>query len=161
MADKMRYRYGDTNPVMCEVDSAQVIEIGDMVWLNTDDARPASASSFVGGLATAQETFVDKFIGIAMQNSPSGKSDPIRIATTGVFEMDCASVATWLIGDMAGPDDNAGATALENQKVIEVTDAARAIGVVVKSEASAVTSILVDIKSTIFSGGLQKGMASA
>ncbi len=31
MTDKMRWRYGDTNPVVAPVDSATVIEIGDLV----------------------------------------------------------------------------------------------------------------------------------
>ena len=29
MSDKMRWRYGDTNPVVAAVDSATVIEIGE------------------------------------------------------------------------------------------------------------------------------------
>ena len=41
MADTMRWRYGDTNPVVAPVDSATVIEIGDLVYLDTDDAKPA------------------------------------------------------------------------------------------------------------------------
>jgi hypothetical protein len=41
MGDKMRWRYGDTNPVMAAVDAATVIEIGDLMWLDTDDAKPA------------------------------------------------------------------------------------------------------------------------
>ena len=37
----MRWRYGDTYPVVLPVDSATVIEIGDLVYLDTDDAKPA------------------------------------------------------------------------------------------------------------------------
>ena len=43
MTDKMRWRYGDTNPVVAAVDAATVIEIGDLLWQDTDDAKPASA----------------------------------------------------------------------------------------------------------------------
>src|SRR3954466_1580321 len=37
MSNTMRWRYGDTCPVMLPVDSATVIEIGDMLFLDTDD----------------------------------------------------------------------------------------------------------------------------
>lgn len=42
MSDKMRWRYGDTNPVVAAVDAATVIEIGDLLFQEVDDARPAS-----------------------------------------------------------------------------------------------------------------------
>lgn len=32
MSDKMRWRYGDTNPVVAAIDAATVIEIGDLVY---------------------------------------------------------------------------------------------------------------------------------
>ena len=43
MTDKMRWRYGDTNPVVAAVDAATAIEIGDLLWQDTDDAKPAPA----------------------------------------------------------------------------------------------------------------------
>ena len=48
MANTMRWRYGDTCPVVLPVDSATVIEIGDMVYLDTDDAKPASVPNRPG-----------------------------------------------------------------------------------------------------------------
>jgi len=159
MADNMRYRYGDTNPVTSPVDSAQTIEIGDLVFLNTDDVRSASQSTYAGGLATSQETFVDNFLGVAMQGSDSGDTDDVRVATTGVFEFDCAS-ATFEVGDLVGPDDNSGATALTPQQVIAVTQVARAIGRVAKRVGTAATSVYVQIESTIMSGGPQAGTES-
>lgn len=160
MADKMRWRYGDTNPLKGEgVDTAQTIDIGDCVYLATDDVRPADQAGYAGGLATVQELFVDTFLGVAMQRSRSGDTAPIRIAQTGTFEFDCAS-ATFEIGDLVGMDDNAGASALESQKVIKVTDAARAIGTVVRQYSASTVSVLVQITNYL-AGGLQKGMASA
>ena len=38
-----------------------------------------------------------------MQRSRSGETAPIRVATTGVFEFDCAS-GTFELGDMVGAD---------------------------------------------------------
>ena len=159
MSDNMRWRYGDTAPIMAAVDSAQVLEIGDLLWQNTDDARPASQHAWTG-LNASQEAFVNNFLGVGMQRSRNADTDPVRIATTGVFEFSCAS-ATFELGDLVGPDDNAGATALEDQKVIAVTDAARAIGRVAKRQASAGTTVYVEIRSTIMLGGPQSGIASA
>jgi hypothetical protein len=66
MADKMRWRYEDANRVTAAVDSSTIIEIGDLVWLDTDDVKPASDVSYSGGLAATQETFQTKFLGVAM-----------------------------------------------------------------------------------------------
>ena len=41
MASTMRWRYGDTSPVMMPVDAATVIEIGDLLFYDMDDAKPA------------------------------------------------------------------------------------------------------------------------
>jgi hypothetical protein len=48
MSDKMRWRYGDTNPVVAAVDSSTVIEIGDLLYQDTDDAKPASSQADQG-----------------------------------------------------------------------------------------------------------------
>lgn len=159
MADRMRWRYGDTNPVIAAVDSAQTVDIGDLVYQETNDARPADQKTY-SSLAQTQEDFVDKFLGVAAQRSRSGDTDPIRVDTTGVFEFICAA-ATFELGDLVGPDDNAGGTALECQKVIAVTQASRAVGRVAKRYSSNTTLVLVEIVSTIMKGGPQAGTASA
>jgi len=114
MANTMRWRYGETNPVVLPVASATVIEIGDLVYLDTT-AKPASSLSYGASLAATQEAFHDKFAGVAMQASRNGDTQDIRVATTGVFEFGCAS-ATFEVGARIGVDDNAGATALLNQQ---------------------------------------------
>ena len=160
MADVFRYRYGDTKPSMFAVDSATVIEIGDAVWLDTDDVKPASDSTYAGGLATSQELLVDTFAGIAAQRSRAGDTDNIRVDTAGVFEMIMAS-ATAEVGDLFGADDNVTPDALLDQQVIAVTDAARAYGVCRVRRAAAATSVFIEITSTVLRGGIQKGEASA
>jgi hypothetical protein len=159
MSDNMRWRYGETNPVQCAVNSATVIEIGDLVWLDTDDAKPASDFTWDASIGETQDGFSDKFLGVAMQRSLSGETEPIRVATTGVFEFTCASAATWELGNLAGPAKASG-NALEDQKVVEVTDAARSVGKCVKASTTAITNVLVDIKSTIMLGGEQVHTAS-
>ena len=110
MANTMRWRYGETNPVMMAVDAATVIEIGDLVMQDTDDAKPASTQADQGTEAANQQLFHDLFAGVAMQASASGSTQPIRVATSGVFEFDCLST-TLEVGDLLGPDENAAGLA--------------------------------------------------
>jgi hypothetical protein len=154
MSDKMRWRYGDTNPVVAAVDSATVIEIGDLIYQDTDDAKPASAQSDQGTETANQSLFADKFLGVAMQRSPAGDTKPIRVATTGVFEFACPS-GTFELGAMVGADENSAGTALLNQQVETVPTSSRAIGRVAKRVGAAATSVLVDIVSTVMAGGIE------
>jgi hypothetical protein len=160
MSDKMRWRYGDTNPVVAAVDSGTVIEIGDLMILNVDDAKPASALVDQGTEAGNQAAFAAVFLGVAMQRSRSGETSPIRVATTGVFELDCPS-GTFELGDMVGADENAAGDALLNQQVVKVTTSANAIGRVAKRQPAVGTSVLVDIRSTVMTGGVNGSTASA
>ena len=154
MANTMRWRYGDTCPVMLPVDSATVIEIGDMLYLDTDDAKPASAQTDQGTESSNQQLFHDGFVGVAMQASRSGDTQPIRVATSGVFEFDCVST-TLEVGDMLGPDENVAGTALLNGTVIKVTAATNAVGRCAKRLNPAGTHVLVDIVSSVLKGGAQ------
>ena len=159
MANVMRWRYGDTKPVMADVDSGQTIEIGDFCWLNTDDVRSAAAQSDQGSEVTNQETFADNFLGVAMQQSRSADTDEIRLATAGVFEFICAS-ATYEVGDLVGVDEASSGTALEDQTVAAVTDAEYAIGRVARRATSATTTLFVEIESTVMHGGIAGGTPS-
>jgi hypothetical protein len=154
MSDKMRWRYGDTNPVVAAVDAATVIEIGDLLFQEVDDARPASALADQGTEAGNQEALADKFLGVAMQRSRSGDTDPIRVATTGVFEFDCPST-TFELGDLIGPHENAAGNALLNQQLTKVAAAKCAIARIAKRAGTPVTTVLVDIRSTVMTGGVE------
>jgi len=153
MADKLRYRRGDTNPVLAAVDSAVAVEIGDLCFLNTDDVRPASSQSDQGNLTGNQWLFASVFLGVAMQRSRVGDTDPIRVATGGVFEFTCAS-ATFEVGDRIGACENADGDELEDQKVVAVASHALAIGRCARREATARTTVEVEIISTVMHGGV-------
>ncbi|HUT88838.1 MAG TPA: hypothetical protein VMY37_05045 [Thermoguttaceae bacterium] len=157
MSDKMRWRYGDTNPVVAAVDAGTVIEIGDLLWQDVDDAKPASVFPAEStGLRTG-ESFADNFLGVTMQRSLAGDTAPIRVATTGVFEFDCPS-GTFELGDLIGAlaefETDTG-NRLHNQMVGCVTSKSEAIGRVAKREAIASTIVLIDIRSTVMTGGIQ------
>ncbi len=161
MADTMRWRYGETNPIVIPVDSATVIEIGDLVFLETDDARPAGQDTNGDGtgdlwntnLATTQEAFHDKFAGVAMQRSRAGDTSPIRVATSGVFEF-LATSDTYELGQLVGPKKATGNN-LVNQTVEDVATANLAVGRVAKREGAATTRVLVDVVGTVLHGGPQ------
>lgn len=159
MSDKMRWRYGDTNPVVAAVDAATAIEIGDLLYQDVDDARPASKAADQGSETANQEWFADRFLGVAMQRSRVGDTSPIRVATTGVFEFDCPS-STFELGDLVGVDENAAGDALMNQQVAKVAASRYAIGRVARRAASAASSVLVDIRSTVMTGGVEGGSPS-
>ena len=165
MVDKLRWRYHERHPVVAAVDSATVIEISDLLWQDTDDAKPASmllkeldlgtdrlGSGADVSTAELQEKFADKFLGVAMQRSRNGDTVLIRVATTGVFEFEC-SLRRWELGVLVGiPPNDTGR--LQDQAVVEVTNKHFAIGRVAKREAHAVSGVLVAVCSTVMTGGI-------
>ena len=154
MSNTMRWRYGDTNPVMLPVAETTVIEIGDLIYQSSGNALPATELADAGTEAGNQEAFHDAFVGVAMQASPTGSVDPVRIATSGVFEFDCVST-TAEVGDLVGADEDGTGTALTPQTVAKVATANLAIGRCAKRINPAATRVLVEIVSTIMRGGPQ------
>lgn len=161
MSDKMRWCYGDTNPVVAAVDSATVIEIGDCVSQCFGTSRPAkdAGDDFHDCLASQlAASFKAHFLGVAMQRSQAGDTCPIRVATTGVFEFDCYT-NTFILGDLVAMElssDLPGSSdaRLANQRVAKTNDSFKAIGRVAKREPTDTNEVLVDIRSTVMTGGV-------
>lgn len=149
MSNTFRYRYGDSRPVVsAAVVTDTVIEIGDLV---TSTPANAGAVTWDTNLATTQEAFHDVFLGVANQQSRDGDTAAIRVATSGVYEFDCAA-ATFNLGDLVGPAKQSG-NLLEPQKVVAVATPNLAIGRVVKKYGSNTTKVLVEIDSTVVRAG--------
>ena len=152
MSNNMRWRYGETNPVVTKaIGTATVIEIGDLVEASSGTVIPADDHTWNTNTATTQEEFHDLFLGVAMQQSRSDDTASIRVATTGVFEFDCAA-ATFELGALVGPAKQSG-NALEPQKVVAVATANLAIGRVAKRYGSNTTSVLVDVLGVVTRSG--------
>ena len=102
----MRHRYGQQCMVRVAVDSATAIAMGDLVYLDTDDAKPASSETWSSDLATTQANFNNHFLGIAQAdhaaNSGAVLDFPVDISPTSVYEMVCDS-ETHEISDMLDP----------------------------------------------------------
>ncbi|QGJ71061.1 Hypothetical protein PBC10988_27640 [Planctomycetales bacterium 10988] len=154
MADTFRYRYGATHPVMAAIDEATVVEIGDLLYLDTDDAKPAASLSDQGSEAANQEAFHDGFLGVAMQHSPSGRAEEIRVATSGIFEFASPS-SIFELGQLIGIDENASGDGLLSQTVAPVANPNLAIGRCAQRHSSSSTKVLVAIESTVLTGGPQ------
>jgi hypothetical protein len=154
MSNTMRWRYGDTNPIMVPVLTESMVEIGDLIYMASGTGKPAADLADLGTKAANQEAFHDAFVGVAMQCSPAGSVDPIRVATSGVFELDCAS-ATAAVGDLFGIEEDGSGTELLSQTVVKVATANLAVGRCAKQVNPASTRVLVDIVSTVMRGGPQ------
>ena len=154
MSNSMRWRYGDTNPVMLAAEGTSNIEIGDLLYSVNGSAAPASNLSDTGTEEGNQEAFHDAFVGVAMQASPAGETNLIRIATSGVFEFECAA-STFDVGDLLGLVEDGTGTELEDQLVKAVATPNLAIGRCARTVNPAGTRVLVDIVSTVLRGGPQ------
>lgn len=144
MANSFLHRYGDARPRIYPVDLAEVIQIGDNLFYDTDDVKPFADATY-GSLAVAQALSAGLYAGVANQaHAAAGLAGNLTVLTAGVFQFTCAS-ATFEVGDLVGADDNAGPTALVNQQVIQVYDARKAIGRVVERVGSAAEAVKVEI----------------
>lgn len=115
MANSHSYRFGPQRQlVQGAVDSSTVIEVGDMLYLATDDVRPAGQIAWNTNLATTQADFAAVFLGIAAGQSASGDTDPVDIDVSpmSVYEFTVAS-ATYELGDPLGPDKASGNALLD------------------------------------------------
>lgn len=159
-----RHRWGEMNHVEAAVDADTVIEIGDLVWQDVDNAKPASmfAPEPAPTAPPVPEDvwqrllpalFAEKFLGVAMQRSRKGETDSIRVATTGVFEFDCPS-GTFELGDLVGVYYWIGGNQCLAQWVAPVACAKLAIGRVAKRVPTAATSVLVDVRSRLMTNGV-------
>jgi len=144
--NRLRFRSGQVQLVKCRVDSGTVIEAGDLVWLDTDDAKPASAFSWTTNLATTQGGFAAKFLGVAHQKSASGDDLPISvdISPLSVYEMD-VNASTYEVGGLLGPDESS--STLMNQQLETVSSAANAIARAVEYRSVSSSTLRVSLAS--------------
>ncbi|MBQ9455414.1 MAG: hypothetical protein IJU53_07065, partial [Thermoguttaceae bacterium] len=110
----LNWKWGETCPVSAPVASATVIEIGDLLYLDSGKALPASSFAKSTDLAGTQAAFAPKFLGVAMQASPAGMTYPIRVATCGTFEFsdDTSAEETEVLGTYVSASLNTAATHL-------------------------------------------------
>jgi hypothetical protein len=155
MANRLRYRSGQVELVRVRVDSGTVIEAGDLVFLDTDDAKPASDFTWDTDLATTQGEFAAKFLGVAHQPSADGETDPISVDVSphAVYEFD-ANAATYEVGDVLGPDELSSALMDQQLEAVATPD----LGIARAAEYKAASSSKLRVR---FASGYHTASANA
>jgi len=159
MSNVNRYRYGDQELIEAPVDETMVIEIGDFVVRATaadatedgdnvteDNAIPASAMADSGSVDIAEAAGCAQFLGVAMSQSLSGKTDPILIATKGFFELTEKTKSAVAVGDPV--EIYASGKNCEDQTVVAGT-ATSMIAVCVKAKTDALAGVLCKLVPSI------------
>ena len=138
MANRLRLRSGQVQLVRVRVGEATVIEAGDLVYLDSNAAKPAKDFPWGGSLGATQSSFADVFLGVAHQPSAEGEAHDISVDVSpmSVYELDCAAGA-YEVGDDLGPDENS--SKLMNQQLEAVTTGTRGIARAVEYRSSATT----------------------
>lgn len=106
MSNNLRFRSGQVELRKFKVDSATVLEAGDLVYLASNKVKPAHDFTWHTNLATTQGEFADVFVGVVHEKSAAGDTDDVSVdfSPHSVYEMDVASAA-YEIGDELGPDE--------------------------------------------------------
>lgn len=145
----MRHRYGQQFTIRVAVDSATEIALGDLLYLDTDDAKPASSEAWNTDLVTTQSNFNNHFLGIAQADHAAGSGAvldfPVDISPLSVYEMDCDS-ETHEVGDLVTPIKAAG-NALVADRLKKTTTAAAGCGRCVRRDTTAQTRVMVRFQS--------------
>ena len=95
MSNVMRHRYGAKNPVLVQVASGTVVEVGDLIALVSGYGKTFFQIAGAGRTNASMADCVQDFAGVVMQASASGETTPIRVATTGTFEYPCVAASVY------------------------------------------------------------------
>ena len=150
MANQLRFRSGQVDLHRLRVDADTVIEAGDLVYLDTDDVKPASSLTWNTDLATTQADFAALFVGVAHQRSAAGESGDISVdlSPMSVYEFD-VNAAAYEVGDPLGPDENS--LALMNQQ-LEAAVAGAAIARAAEYKPASASRLRVQLASAFHTG---------
>ncbi|QDT67061.1 hypothetical protein [Calycomorphotria hydatis] len=144
--NKLRFRSGQIQLRKVRVDSATVIEPGDLLFLDTDDAKPAADFTWNTDLATTQGNFAENFLGVSHSRSLDGETDDISVDVSplSVYEYDAASAA-YELGDPIACDE--GSSTLQSTQLEKVADAVSAIARAAEYTSSGSTKVRVQFAS--------------
>ncbi|MCC7421634.1 MAG: hypothetical protein IT428_15235 [Planctomycetaceae bacterium] len=142
------FRTGQQELVKQRVDSGTVIEIGDMVFLDTNDVKPVSDFTWDTNEATTQAGVANVFLGIAVEKSASGETDDISVdvSSMSVWEFTVAS-STYEYGDELSPKKHASENELLNDTLKATASDGAAMAQAAQYASSAVTRLKVKFAS--------------
>jgi hypothetical protein len=150
MSNQLRFRSGQVQLHKLRVDSGTLIEAGDLVFLDTDDVKPAVDFPWDTDLATTQGDFAAVFLGVAHEQSADGETADVSVdlSPLSVYEFDVNS-ATYEVGGLLGPDENS--SALMSQQ-LETAIANASIARAAEYKAAASTTLRVTFASAYHAG---------
>lgn len=150
MSNQLRFRSGQVQLHKIRVDSGTIIDAGDLVFLDTNDVKPASDFDWDTDLATTQGLFAAVFLGVAHQQSADGDTADVSVdlSPLSVYEFDVNS-ATYEIGATLGPDESSS-TLMDQQ--LEAATGIASIARAAEYKASASTKLRVTFASAYHAG---------
>ena len=125
--------------------AATVVSPGDMTYRSTSTGKAHPLSDQVDQTSEElnQRLARKTFLGHARTGKTSSEAEKDILVDTSLeteYAVTCVS-ETHEIGDLLGPDEAASGTALENQKLVKVSNVGMATHVCVKRDASAATTV--------------------
>lgn len=130
-------------------DGSIAVAKNDLMYHDTNDAKPASSQADGGSEGANQTTFASKFAGVAAESKGStAAAGTIAVKPDWIGEIDCSS-NTFEIGDKVAACEQSNGTQLENQKVKKTGNGPDAIGYCIKRVASAATRVRVRLISRV------------
>ncbi len=134
--------------VYCAVDTGTVIAVGDLLYLDTDDVKPAASFTWTSNIATTQANFANVFLGVALASHAGGSGAvtnfPVDMSPLTIYKYACTSEAHE-IGDTLGLAKDSGNN-MVNQSFVKAA-ASSSVARCHKRDASAATSVQVTLQS--------------
>lgn len=146
MSNRLRFRSGQVELHKLRVDADTVLHAGDVVYLDTNDVKPAAEFPFTTDLATTQGNFAAVILGVCHQASAAGDTADVSIdlSPLAVYEFD-VDAATFEVGDKLACDGDSDG--LASQQLAKVTNAALAIARAAEFKAAAASLLRVQFAS--------------
>lgn len=138
MSNTNRVRYGDQMIIPMHVESATVIEIGDMVCIDSNYLVPISDIADAGDAAANREAGADAMVGLALSTTIAGETDDVLVQTEAVVMLDQETAAAIHMGDPVEPF--ADADGCSDQLVVEGSTSP--VAVCVKTHDNTITATL-------------------
>jgi len=163
-----RHIRGDTNEVYLRKKATIAVNTGDLIFIEAvvGAAQSAAATYLAFPAAIAKGNthhyFEQNFVGVAMSGSPSGVTEDIPVATTGIFRFPVTSATGQTCSPgyiVSGASYGAGGASVFSQKVVVGPGLSEGrIGFCVKAEGGATT---VDVAILTRFTGTTKGTYAA
>lgn len=147
--------------VVLAVDAAVGIAVGDLLWLDTDDAKPFSHSDlWTGTQDGSQGKAAEKFAGIANSAHVANSSGPheVRVFTRGAYSYPVQTAATFEVGDLVSSSKDPSQNLLQAQAVDKIASNPQslerlAIGRVVRRYTTSTSFVEFEIFTRLAAGG--------